>query len=309
MSALSVFMSYSWDSDDHVQWVEEFAASLKSDGTRVLLDRWDVPPGADLPRFMEESVRDSDFVILICTPEFAKKSNSRRGGVGYEQSIVTAQILAGAASETKFIPILRTGSPAEAVPTALAARRWLDAREDTARESVLAELRTAFGSPSRPESERDAQTDRPENEDLEVFRQAHEFARSRSGLALPRWKADEFAEECQSDFSLDELTDLVVIFEFANFDMKFSRDDALDMASEWLREGWVDHFDDFSSAFHFLLASDGLKMSASAATDFLEDLREEHGFTSLPRFIEAVETALHLGRSRAEAEEFGLEQL
>jgi uncharacterized alpha/beta hydrolase family protein len=56
---------------------------------------------------MEESVEDSDFVLLICTPEYAKKANKRRGGVGYEAMIITGE-LADDIQTTKFIPVLRS---------------------------------------------------------------------------------------------------------------------------------------------------------------------------------------------------------
>jgi hypothetical protein len=48
----------------------------------VTLDQWDLQPGDQLPAFMERSVRDNDYVIIVCTPTYADRSNRRRGGVG-----------------------------------------------------------------------------------------------------------------------------------------------------------------------------------------------------------------------------------
>ena len=82
------------------------------------LDKWDLKPGADLLQYMESSVRESDFVLLVCTPRFAAKANSGAGGVGYEKRVVTGELFHGSPEE-KFIPILLSGSPAEALPSYL----------------------------------------------------------------------------------------------------------------------------------------------------------------------------------------------
>jgi hypothetical protein len=44
-------------------------------------------PGADLSQFMESRIRESRFVLLVCTPVFASKANSGVGGVGYEKQM------------------------------------------------------------------------------------------------------------------------------------------------------------------------------------------------------------------------------
>ena len=44
-----------------------------------------------LSSFMESGIRDSDYVIMICTPKYAKKANEREGGVGIENTIITGE--------------------------------------------------------------------------------------------------------------------------------------------------------------------------------------------------------------------------
>ena len=80
------FISYSWDSESHKDWVRFFAEQLQKNGVFVYLDQWDIALGDDLPHYMETSIRDSDFVLLVCSPSFAQKANSGKGGVGYEQN-------------------------------------------------------------------------------------------------------------------------------------------------------------------------------------------------------------------------------
>jgi hypothetical protein len=113
------FISYSWDSDTHKQWVLDLSSRLRSEGgVRIILDRWDLAPGGDRTVFMEKSVAESGFVVLVCTPRYAKLANGREGGVGYEAAIITGE-LAENTNPGKFIPILRDGNWKESLP------RWI----------------------------------------------------------------------------------------------------------------------------------------------------------------------------------------
>lgn len=105
----TAFISYSWDNEDHKEWVLALASRLVENGVSIKLDRWDVPPGHSLTEFMESSVRNCNFTLAVCTPNYAARSLARVGGVGYEQQIISAQIVSGA-DRSKFIPIVRSGS-------------------------------------------------------------------------------------------------------------------------------------------------------------------------------------------------------
>ncbi len=120
-----VFFSYSWENDEHKHWVLELAGKLRNDGIDVILDRWDLRPGLDKTLFMERSVADSDFVLIICTPKYANKAEERDGGVGYEAMIITGQ-LASNISQGKFIPLLRAGSWQTSTPIWLQTKLGVD---------------------------------------------------------------------------------------------------------------------------------------------------------------------------------------
>jgi len=79
---------------------------------------------------METSIRDSDFVLLVCTPKYAEKANSGTGGTGYEKTIVTGELFYHISSPTKFVPILRQGSREEALPSYLKSKVYVDFRID-----------------------------------------------------------------------------------------------------------------------------------------------------------------------------------
>ena len=112
------FISYSWENETHKTWVRDLAARLREDSIDTILDRWRTAPGDQLPRFMEESARESDFVLVVCTPHYKKRSDKRKGGVGYEGDIFTGEILASSnRNQRKFIPLLRVGSWEDSAPT------------------------------------------------------------------------------------------------------------------------------------------------------------------------------------------------
>ena len=104
----SVFISYSWDNESHKAWVRELATRLTANGVKVWLDQWHVAPGDSLTSFMEQKIASSGHVLVICTRLYARRANSRTGGVGYEQQIISGRIAAGI-PRRKFIPILRNG--------------------------------------------------------------------------------------------------------------------------------------------------------------------------------------------------------
>src|SRR6266404_5552879 len=132
------FISYSWDSNEHRDWVRQLGCDLVDNGVDVLLDQWDVVPGDDLAAYMETSIRESDCVLLICTLAFARKANEGHGGVGYEKTIVTGELFQST-SAGKFVPILRAGEPSE-LPSYLRSRRFLDFRIDESYGVALEEL-------------------------------------------------------------------------------------------------------------------------------------------------------------------------
>lgn len=128
----TVFISYSWDTHEHEAWVLNLATKLIDNHVNVILDKWDLGPlGSPLPNFMEKSISKSQRVICVMTPNYKMKTEKSEGGVGYEYSIITAEIFADGVNTSKFIPLIREGAENESVPTALRGRRYVDMRKDT----------------------------------------------------------------------------------------------------------------------------------------------------------------------------------
>ena len=125
MESPKVFISYSWDDERHKKWVADLAARLRSDGIDAALDQWDVVPGDQLAEYMEKEIRGNDYVLIICTPNYRMKSDHRKGGVGYEGDIMTAEVLTRR-NHRKFIPVLAISSWEDSAPSWLKGKVYVD---------------------------------------------------------------------------------------------------------------------------------------------------------------------------------------
>ncbi len=145
-----VFLSYSWDSDDHKDWVKEFATRLRADGIDVTLDQWEAVYGDQLPGFMESAVRESQFVLIVCTPNYKARSEEREGGVGYEGDVLTAEMMTDR-NNRKFIPVLRSNTWKNAAPSWLSGKVYSDLSNDQYSEQNYQDLvRTLLGMREPP---------------------------------------------------------------------------------------------------------------------------------------------------------------
>lgn len=123
-----VFVSYSWDSEKHKSKVEQFIDKLRNDGIIVISDR-DMLGGDYITQFMEKAIKESYYVIFICTPTYKQKSDERQGGVGYENMVITAEIYEGQ-NPRKFIPVLFSGEWNEALPHWARGKLGIDLRTE-----------------------------------------------------------------------------------------------------------------------------------------------------------------------------------
>lgn len=144
-----VFISYSWDSDEHKKWVLDLATKLCENGVDVTLDQWDISNrgGSPIPDFMINSVSNSERVLCIMTPNYKLKTDKLVGGVGFEYSILSSE-LADDLQSTKFIPILRNGEAKESTPKLLNQRIAYYMRDEDDFESAFTNLlRDLYGEP------------------------------------------------------------------------------------------------------------------------------------------------------------------
>lgn len=214
----SAFISYSWDDESHRDWVRSLAERLVTNGVSVALDQWDVQPGESLTEFMETSASACDHILIICTPSYASKSIERKGGVGYEQQIISGQIAAGI-ERKKFIPIVRRGKfvPGDdcAIPPHFLGILALDMRDGTHFDDVFEVLiRTIFREPKLVKPELGAKPDfgggaRRPNRSLRLPSLEFDGWELRSGVASAENFPDTFKIPTAEERSNIEVGDVV----------------------------------------------------------------------------------------------------
>ncbi|MBV9833144.1 MAG: toll/interleukin-1 receptor domain-containing protein, partial [Alphaproteobacteria bacterium] len=250
------FISYARETDEHHKWVEGLASDLDSKGVDVRFDEWDVGPGDSVIQFMEKSLREANFVLMICTPLFAEKANEGIGGVGYEKGIVASGILLKLSKNKKFIPVLRAGSIEQSVPYYLQERLVVDFREDAKRaESFAILLRCIQGISRRPRPRPPRDSDDPQPTtatppaqprppappkpivfDMAPLQTIVSFAKSR--LGMEQQKALSWADGVLAQSPPFDFVRFKQLFEFAfNVDdLDLAKPDAFTWASKHLND-------------------------------------------------------------------------
>ncbi len=128
-----LFISYSWSSPAHEQWVVDLAKALVEWGVDVLLDKWALREGHETVSFMERMVGDPTVtkVAMICDETYAAKANGRHGGVGTETQIISKEVYENT-SQDKFVAVLasRDANGTPYLPTYYASRIYIDLSDD-----------------------------------------------------------------------------------------------------------------------------------------------------------------------------------
>lgn len=147
-----IFISYSWTTPKHEDWVINLAERLVSDGVDVVIDKWNLKEGHDKYNFMETMVKSEDIqkVLIILDKKYSEKAEQRTGGVGTETQIISPKIYSDVSQE-KFIPIVaeKDDNGNAYVPTFLESRIYIDlSDQDKFEEGYEALLRNIYQRPS-----------------------------------------------------------------------------------------------------------------------------------------------------------------
>lgn len=132
-TAPKAFISYSWTTPAHEEWVLQFASNLRASRVDAILDKWDLKEGHDGHEFMEQMVTNDDVrkVILVCDKKYVSKANARSDGVGTETQIITPEIFKKQVQD-KFVAVVterdENGNPY--LPAFYGARIYIDFSEE-----------------------------------------------------------------------------------------------------------------------------------------------------------------------------------
>lgn len=176
MEKRNIFVSYSWDSEEHKEWAKKLADSLEEYfEIHVVFDQYDLDSFTDKNHFMEKGVFDNDIILVIVTSEYVEKANNRTGGVGIETKMSTArhweESLNG--NSSNIIPILREGNTS---PNYLKEKFYVDFRKDEMFEksiSYLLDHIKGFSKAERPKKNKSLS----KNSALKNFTRVEDFLR------------------------------------------------------------------------------------------------------------------------------------
>ncbi|MCC3305372.1 SEFIR domain-containing protein [Sneathiella sp. HT1-7] len=151
MAAPKLFISYSWSSIEHEQFVLDLATELVESGIDVILDKWDLKEGHDAVAFMEKMVTDKSIkkVAIISDSTYAEKADGRAGGVGTETQIISKEVY-DKQNQDKFVVIVteKDGDGNPLIPTYYKSRIFIDLSEsDIYAENFEKLLRWVFDKP------------------------------------------------------------------------------------------------------------------------------------------------------------------
>jgi hypothetical protein len=116
-----VFISYSWDSPEHLDRVLELSNRLRADGIDSILDQYEVAPPEGWQRWMERQIEEADFVLVICTARYLRRVRGKEkpdveNGVRWESVIMYQALYDAGTLNAKFIPVLFEGASASDIP-------------------------------------------------------------------------------------------------------------------------------------------------------------------------------------------------
>jgi WD40 repeat protein len=121
-----VFVSYSHDSPSHNQNVLALANRLRADGVDAVIDQYEPNPPEGWMLWTWKQIRDSDFVIVVCTDEYCRRVVKESDlGVGHgacwEGNLILQYLYDNALQNRKFVPVVFNRADEEAVLTPLRA--------------------------------------------------------------------------------------------------------------------------------------------------------------------------------------------
>lgn len=130
-----VFISYSHDSPDHMDRVLRFSDRLRQEGIDCMIDQYETFPVEGWPRWMENRIREADFVLLICTAAYGSGL-----GVRWEVNLIYNHFYRVGTVSPKFIPLLCEDGKPEYIPEPLRGFTYYQINTQAGYESLYRHL-------------------------------------------------------------------------------------------------------------------------------------------------------------------------
>lgn len=119
-----IFISYSWDSPEHCDRVLGLANKLREEGIDAEIDQYEECPPEGWTRWMNKQIRDSKFVLCVCTEKYYKRVNGEEilgTGLGatWEGGLIYQKLYQQQGHNIKFIPIIVRENDRQYIPEPL----------------------------------------------------------------------------------------------------------------------------------------------------------------------------------------------
>jgi hypothetical protein len=124
-SAPIVFISYSYDSEEHRERVLGLAERLRKDGYPTRLDRYvNGMPAGDWAHWIRNQLREAAFTLMVCTETYYQRFwgdgvPDRGHGVAFEGVLITNALYQSKCQLVKFVPILFDSTHKQFIPEPL----------------------------------------------------------------------------------------------------------------------------------------------------------------------------------------------
>lgn len=150
-----VFISYSHDNKTFSDKVLGFSNKLRSEGIDTILDQYEESPSEGWPRWMENSIDGSDYVLIISSEGYLGKSKNTKEvnfgrGVKWESNIIYQKLYSSGTINTKYIPVVFNEEDFEYIPTPLQGATYYNINESYRYDALYWRLR-GIKSVEKPE--------------------------------------------------------------------------------------------------------------------------------------------------------------
>lgn len=136
----TAFVSYSWDSKKHQKWVKNLVNNLRKNyGIDATMDVFETQnKTVNLNEMMISEIKNSDYIILILTKNYAEKADKFEGGVGFETLLTIPEIKDN--PDKVILAVKHSGNFREAIPYHLRDFYVINFSDDKKYEAKLYEL-------------------------------------------------------------------------------------------------------------------------------------------------------------------------
>jgi hypothetical protein len=148
----ATFISYSHDSVEHMERVLKLSDRLRGDGVNCVIDQYEESPPQGWPRWMDKKIRESKFVVLVCTELYWKKvmgevAKETGLGVKWEGNLIYQHIYNMGSMNTGFVPIVFDQKDTVYIPTPLQGATYYCVADDAGYDALYRRLTNQHRTP------------------------------------------------------------------------------------------------------------------------------------------------------------------